>query len=429
MAPKNKVQSKKHIARLERERRQVRLIRIIAIIVVAAVVLIIGYGLLDNYYLQGQEPVAEVNGEKITTKEFQARVVLQRNELLNQYMLYQQYQQFGMDVSNQLNQVELSLNTPSVVGQQVLDFMIGEALIRQEAEHRGITVSEDELENYTRQQFQFFPDGSPTPTITPTEVTITYPTLSPQQLELVTVTPVPTEGPTVTPPPTPTLDPAITPEATPTTAPTPLPSPTATPYTLEGYENRFNDVLSNMEEIGLTEAQYRQLFETGLLREKLLEEVTADLPKEEEQVWARHILVPDEETANQVIERLNNGEDFGELASELSEDTGSAAVGGDLGWFGKGRMVPEFEEAAFDLEVGEISEPIESQFGYHIIQVLGRTIVPLDATAYEQARQAEFEDYIAQLREEADITIYDYWVERVPLSPNLQELQQQGLPQ
>jgi parvulin-like peptidyl-prolyl isomerase len=183
-----------------------------------------------------------------------------------------------------------------------------------------------------------------------------------------------------------------------------------------------------MEEIGLTEAQYRRLFETGLLRQKLLDEVTADLPSEEEQVWARHILVPDEETANQVIERLNNGEDFAALASELSEDTGSAASGGDLGWFGKGRMVPEFEEVAFDLEVGEISEPVESQFGYHIIQTLGRTTLPLDSFAYEQARQSEFEDYIAQLREEADITIYDYWVERVPLSPNLQELQQ-GLPQ
>ncbi|MGD8406568.1 MAG: peptidylprolyl isomerase [Anaerolineales bacterium] len=424
MAPKAKVQSKKHIARLERERRQVRLIKIIAVVIVAAVVLIIGYGLLDQYYLQPLQPVAEVNGEKITTKEFQARVVLQRNDLLNQYMLYQQYQQFGMDVSNQLSQVELSLNTPSVVGQQVMDYMIGEALIRQEAERRGITVSEAELEKFTQSQFQFFPDGSPTPTITPTAVDITYPTLSPEQLELVTVTPVPTEGPTVTPPPTPTLDPESTPEATPTTAPTPLPTATATPYTLEGYQSRLDDVIANMKEIGLTESQYRRLFETGLLRQKLIEEVTTDLPKEEEQVWARHILVPDIETANEVIQRLNNGEDFGELARELSEDSGSAANGGDLGWFGKGQMVPEFEQAAFNLEVGEISEPIESQFGFHIIQTLGKTTVPLSADALDQARQTEFENYIDQLREEADITIYDYWVDRVPTSPNLQELQQ-----
>jgi parvulin-like peptidyl-prolyl isomerase len=182
--------------------------------------------------------------------------------------------------------------------------------------------------------------------------------------------------------------------------------------------------MANMKEIGLTEAQYRRLFETGLLRQKLIEEVTTDLPAEEEQVWARHILVPDEETANEVIDRLNNGEDFGELARELSEDSGSAVNGGDLGWFGTGQMVPEFEGAAFDLEVGEISEPIESQFGFHIIQTLGKTTVPLSADALDQARQTEFENYIDQLREEADVTIYDYWVDRVPTSPNLQELQQ-----
>ena len=430
MAPKAKVQSKKHIARLERERRQVRLIKIIAAVVVVAVVLTIAYGLLDNLYLQGQQPVAEVNGEKISTKEFQARVILQRNDLLNQYMLYQQYLQYGLVSQDQLTQIEQTLDTPSIVGQQVMDYMINEALIRQETERRGITVSDAEVENFTRSQFQFFPDGSPTPTITPTPVDITYPTLSPQQLELVTVTPVPTEGPTVTPPPTPTIDPEVAAEPTFTPAPTPLPTSTATPYTLEGYQTRFDDVLANMKEIGLTEAQYRNLFRTSLLRQKLMDEVTADIPTEEEQVWARHILVPDEQTANQIIERLNNGEDFSALAQEYSQDTGSAANGGDLGWFGKGQMVPEFEQAAFDLKIGEISKPIESQFGFHIIQTLGKATVPLSASALNQARQTAFDDFIANLREESDITIYDYWVDRVPLSPNLQELQQQGqLPQ
>lgn len=424
MAPKQKVVSKKHVARLERERRQVRLIQYIAIGVVAAVILILAYGYLDINYLQAREPVAEVNGDKITTKEFQARVILQRNELLSQYMLYQQYQQFGLDVSSQLSQIESSLSVPSVVGQGVLDNMISEVLIRQEAARRGITVSADELESFTREQFNFFPDGSPTPTITPTQVTITYPTLSPQQLALVTVTPVPTEGPTVTPPPTATLDPAVTPEPTSTVAPTPLPTPTSTPYTLEGYQGRYDEALTGMKDMGLTEAEYRRLFETGLLRQKLMEAVTADLPEEEEQVWARHILVADEETANQVIERLNNGEDFGVLAAELSEDTGSGANGGDLGWFGKGQMVAEFEEAAFNLNDGEISEPVESQFGFHIIQTLGHATIPLNAGAYDQARQIEFDDFIARLREESDITISDSWVERVPTSPNLQELQQ-----
>jgi len=137
-----------------------------------------------------------------------------------------------------------------------------------------------------------------------------------------------------------------------------------------------------------------------------------------------HILVEDEATAKTVLERLKNGEDFATLATELSQDTGSAANGGDLGWFGKGQMVPEFETAAFALEDGEISEPIQSNFGWHIIQKLGHTTVPLTASAYQQARQTAFDEFLTNLREESDVTIYDYWVERVPTSPNLDELQQ-----
>ena len=426
MAPKaKKVQSKKHVARLERERRQIKLIQYIAIGVVAAVILLLAYGYLDVNYLQARQPVAEVNGEKITTKEFQARVVLQRNDLLTQYMGYLQnqdlYQQFGIDVSTQLQQIESSLNTPSIVGQQVLDALIGEALIRQESDRSGISVSEDEVEKFKREQFNFFPDGTPTPTITPTQATGSYPTLSPEQLAWVTATPVPTQGPTVTPPPTATVDPAFTPPAT------SIPAPTATPYTLESYQSRVEEVLTSMEEVGLTEEQYYRLFETGLLRTKLIEDVTADMPAEEEQVWARHILVADEESANAVIERLNNGEDFATLAVELSEDTGSGTVGGDLGWFGKGQMVPEFEAAAFSLKDGEISKPVQSNFGWHIIQKLGSAKIPLSASAYDQARQSAFDEFLATLRDEADIVIYDYWMERVPTSPNLQDLQ--GQPQ
>jgi len=428
MAPKPKIQSKKHIARLERERRQVRLIKYIAIGVVAAVILIVAYGYLDLNYLQARQPVAEVNSEKITTKEFQARVVMQRNQLLNQYMQYLQnqqlYQQFGMDVSAQLEQIQASLDTPTIVGQQVLDALVNEALIRQEAERRGISVTTEDVEEFTQEQFGFFPDGTPIPTATPTEVTITYPTLSPKQLELVTATPVPTEGPTVTPPPTATTDPAVTATATSTPAPTATPSPTATPYTLEGYQGRFDETLQVYLDMGLTEKQYRRLFETELLRTKLFEVVTADIPMEDEQVWARHILVEDEATAKTVIERLKNGEDFAALAAELSQDTGSATNGGDLSWFGKGQMVPEFEAAAFELEDGEISEPIQSNFGWHIIQKLGQTTVPLTASAYQQARQTAFDEFLVKLREESDVTIHDYWVERVPTSPNLDELQQ-----
>jgi peptidyl-prolyl cis-trans isomerase D len=426
MAPKPKVQSKKHIARLERERRQVRLIKFIAIGVVVAVILIIAYGYVDMVYLQGLQPVAEVNGDKITTKEFQARVSLQRNQLLNQYVRYLQYQQaFGLDVNSQLEEIQTSLDTPVSVGQQILDTMINEILIRQEAERRDISVTNEEVEQFTRSQFGFYPDGTPTPTITPTEVIVNYPTLSTEQLELVTVTPVPTGSPTFTPAPTATPDSESGTEMTPTPAPTFTPPPTPTPYTLEGYQERVDTELQSVEDLGLNEEQFHRLFENELLRKKLFEVVTADTPREEEQVWARHILVADEKTANDVYERLQNGEDFGKLAAEFSEDTGSAKNGGDLGWFGTGQMVPVFESAAFSLKIGEISKPVPSNFGWHIIQKLGQTTVPLSASAYEQKRQDEFDTFLSNLRDESDVKTYDYWVDRVPTSPSLDDLQQQ----
>ena len=419
MAPKPRIQSKKHIARLERERRQVRLIKYVSIGVVVIVALIIVYGYLDLTYFQAREPVAVVNGEKITTKEFQARVIMQRNQLLNQYMQYTQYQQFGIDVTTQLDQIQSALDAPTTVGQQVIDLLIGEALIRQEAARRGITVTSEEVENFKQEQFNYYPNGTPSPTVTPTQVVVTYPTLSPEQLDLVTVTPVVTQEPTATPLPTATPDLISTPTAT------AVPSPTATPYTLEGYQARFDEAQQSVLDVGLSKAQYNQLFETELLRLKLFDEVTADVPTQEEQIWARHILVQDEETANNVIERLNNGEDFATLAMELSQDTGSGAEGGDLGWFGKGRMVPEFEAAAFNLKVGEISKPIQSDFGWHIIQLLGRTTVPMTASAIDSARQTAFNDFLTSLRDEADLVTYDdVWIERVPTRPGLEDLQQ-----
>jgi len=88
------------------------------------------------------------------------------------------------------------------------------------------------------------------------------------------------------------------------------------------------------------------------------------------EIHARHILVPTEEEAKAALARVKNGEDFAKVATELSKDPGSE--GGDLGWFTKERMVPEFADAAFKMEPGQVSDPVKSQFGWHIIKVEGK---------------------------------------------------------
>ncbi|NND85949.1 MAG: peptidylprolyl isomerase [Nitrosopumilus sp.] len=88
-------------------------------------------------------------------------------------------------------------------------------------------------------------------------------------------------------------------------------------------------------------------------------------------VKCSHILVAKQSESLAILERIKNGEKFGKLAKELSIDTGSAKKDGNLGYFTKGMMVKPFEEAAFKLQIGEISNPVKTEFGYHIIKRLG----------------------------------------------------------
>ena len=89
------------------------------------------------------------------------------------------------------------------------------------------------------------------------------------------------------------------------------------------------------------------------------------------EVRALHILTKTKNQANAIIMRINNGESFKELAKQFS-NCPSGQVGGDLGYFGRGVMVPEFEKAAFDTPKGEISEPVQTDFGYHVIKVIDK---------------------------------------------------------
>lgn len=131
--------------------------------------------------------------------------------------------------------------------------------------------------------------------------------------------------------------------------------------------------------------------------------------KPEAEIRARHILVETEDQAKAAIKRLKSGEDFAKVATELSKDPGSGQQGGDLGFFTKERMVPEFSTAAFALEIGKVSEPVKSQFGYHIIKVEEKREKPVPTFEEVKDQISEFmmnksrQDILKALRAAAKI--------------------------
>ena len=175
---------------------------------------------------------------------------------------------------------------------------------------------------------------------------------------------------------------------------------------------------------------YTQLREQVMTADTVIsDEELADLYASEApgvRLRARHILlqVPDDATeaerdsvmelARDLRQRAAEGEDFSELARQYSADQGSARQGGDLGWFERGRMVQPFEEAAFDLEVGEVSEVVETPFGLHIIKLDDREVPSLDDVGEDfrtqvknERRQASLDEYVASLEAEHEFEVQE----------------------
>ncbi len=399
------------MARIEREQRQQRIIIFSTIAVVASVILLAAFGVYKEKVLDVRKPIVTVNGDQVTVAQFQTRARYVRMQLVNQYTSYFQFMQNFTDentrplIENSLRQIQFQLE-PAFLGAQVLDDTITDLLIRQEAERRGITVSEEEVDRFIAETFfQYYPEGTPTPA--PTLAVPPTSTLSPQQLTLVPQTATPTGEPT--------------PEATPTGEASPTPTlelPSPTPYTADAYAANLAEYLQFIDNFAsISEADFRDIMTGAVYRQKLTAVLTADVPTEEEQVWARHILVETEEEAQAVLDRLQAGEDFAALAEELSTDTASAQLGGDLGWFSRGQMVSPFEDAAFSLQIGAISEPVQTDFGWHIIQVLGHEVRPVDAARLDTLRQQAFQKWLDETRQAADIVTDENWSDAVPTEP------------
>lgn len=405
----------KHLVGIERDRFYNRLLLFGTIGVVVAVLGLVGYALIRDRYIVPNETVAVVEGTEITGGQYQARVRINRTRLVNSYVQYYQTMQmfagdqtFQQQAYTQLLQLQYSLQ-PLVAGETSINELVDDELIKLEAAEQGITVSDADVDRELASFFGYYPGG--TPTAEPTNTPFAVSTLSAAQEAIISPTPTRTPLPSAT--------------ATTRPATTATPFPTGTPFTQQAYDQMLSEYYSTQfTEIGVTEQDIREVVYASLLRQAIRAQVEQTVPHEEEQVWARHILVETEAEAQAVLDRLEAGEDWAAIAAELSLDTANKDFGGDLGWFSRDTMVEPFANAAFDLRLGQISDPVETDFGWHIIQVLGHDERAITQTAWDTRVQEALANYIADLREKYTWEIVgDRWQSITPNKPGIPPLQ------
>lgn len=390
-------ETRKQIARRRRDAEANRRAMLALLSVAALVVLLIAAGVIQELVLKPNQPVAIVNDTRISQRDYQRLV---------KYSWFQQGQ----------------VTDPEGSSLEVLDEAIDVELLREQARQRGIVVTEDEITEAIEKLFGY---------------------------QRVPPTPVPT----------PTPDP----NAAASSEPTPTPRPTPTPVTLEAYQQAYKDYLARLKTAaGMSETDFRRLIEGDLLRQKLYEQITKDVPTTAEQVRVRHILVTirtpvptpeptptggptlepnatpaptptptpeprDEAQAlaliTEIQQKLSAGEDFAELAKQYSDDPGSKDTGGDLGWFPRNSgFVQEFEEAAFKLQPGQVSPPVRTQFGYHLIKMEERDPArPLDEFTVLQNKYQAYQQWLTDLRNSAKIE-RRWSPESVPPTPSAARL-------
>ncbi len=379
---------RRHMYRVQRE----RWLKVWLLVATAAVTLLVlgllGHGLLQQYWFTPRRAVATVGLSEISLRTLQQQTRYRRVLLLNEYISYSELLQYAGEQRGQLqarlDQIDDLLNEPVVLARQVTEELIATELVRAEASARGITVGVNEIEAAANAYFGYDPDAE-SPTLAPTAVI----------------------------------------DAEPEGDPAPTPFPTPTPFTEAAYQETYSAHLETLSaDTGMNETGFRELFERRLLIGKVRDAVAAELDvAEEQQVHARHILLSRDEfeTAQDVLERALAGEDFTALAAEFSADASNSKTGGELGWFPRGQMVAAFENAVFSAEAGVLPEPVESQFGWHVVEVLQNEVRALPENIFEQRRRMAFDDWLAGRRAETDIEILDWWEELAPAEPTLQD--------
>jgi len=362
-----KVLTKKQIARGKKVKRQQRVIWFAVASVTVLILAFLTIGILQEFVWSPRQPVAIVDGEEISRAAYQKRVryeqwYLQRVELnlLLQQASYDpddESQQFLYQyISSQIEQVRQQLLS---VPTQALEDLIDEVLVREEAERRGLTVSDDEVQLAIEQQFGYERNS---PELTPTPITTT----------------------TVLTPSTPMA-----------------------PMTREQFDEGYSEYVKTLSAIkGFSEEDFRDFVKQSLLREELSEALAAEVPLTDEHVHAFHILVEDEETALEVLARLEAGESFADLVAEYSQDEDSVGNGGELGWLAADQfgVSVALVDAAFDLQLGKFSEVTETYQGYHIVTIDERRAdFPLDESTLASRQAQAFGNWLTEAQQAADI--------------------------
>ena len=196
-AKKNKAITKKHLARKEKENRQTRIILIFTVVILAIIVGLVSYGLIDSYIVKPNILIAKVGNEKIQAGDFSKQVSYYRLNMINQAYMNVQYAsmfgELGSSFYGQAQNIISQLYDDNSVGEGVLDMMIERIILDEQAAKYDITVTDEEIQAAKQEAFGFFPDGTPSPTITPTRAFT--PTLSITQMSLLGITQTPTSDP------------------------------------------------------------------------------------------------------------------------------------------------------------------------------------------------------------------------------------------
>jgi parvulin-like peptidyl-prolyl isomerase len=371
--------SRRQQTRWQRDQHQQRLLFIAVGVLVLLVVAIFAGGLVFENVVQGNAAVAQVGPDSITASQLLEEVRPEAAALDNQAKQFGGGQQIADYVTSQKRSLPNS----------VLNNVVDDRIIRQEAARRGISVSPADVDNKERQTVADFqaasnPAPTPAPEASPTDQTFATPEASGAALTL--ATPQPTTLPTPAA--------AVTP-----TTPTPVP-------TLD--ESAYGPALQQLlQQDGFTEADFRKQLERSLLRTDLQSAVGAEkAASTQPEVHARQIQAASPDVANDLLSQLQNGADFAQLAQQNSTDAVSKDNGGDVGWFARGTHVQAFDDATFALQAGQLSDVIRDANGYHVIQVLEvdpNHPVPADQVASLQ--QKAFSDWLTAQHSSSSVTI------------------------